>query len=152
MANKTIADLELTAARVVQEYINTHSESTLKKKIIGELDSHVKKILYGTMGFSINYGSPAVDHCNGREPAITRWVKEQSEGIVKEWFSNLPETTFKLTTEMEDALVKEYRQSFMRTASRKVREAADLAARNIVREMALDAINPLQLVAEEDDV
>lgn len=96
LKEKDIKRIEKGIDDTVSKYI-----ADLPGRIWGILD----KIVLGALGFSDSWGRIEVDHCNGREPFVAKFIGDQAKKVCEE---AVAKHELALTPEFDAALRKEY--------------------------------------------
>jgi len=110
-------------------------------KIREMLDERLHDTIAKLLGFDDSYGRWEIDHCNGRNSPITRYLDEKVRDAVRCWleehFCDLPEPS----DEWYEALRNDYLGAYKSHLRRRASLLAERAARDRLDLLLRDAID-----------
>ena len=108
----------VTAATEVAN--DAHGES-VAKEIVSDLNKQKRDVTLRLLGLDSRWGKAwEVDHCNGRESPITKYLAEESQETIRAWVNEA--VTEVLTTEMKSKIMKDAKSALKKEVERQIRD------------------------------
>ena len=106
----------------------------------GEVKGHIKRlldqgrdqILFGLMGFRKSWDKWEVDHCNGREPAVSQMLKSHVKQGLEEWLAEQAGDMPKPPASVLAMIREEYKKELSRTLVKQAKDQAWTDANDIL--------------------
>lgn len=108
----------VTAATEVAN--DAHGES-VAKEIVNDLNKQKRAVTLRLLGLDSRYGREwEVDHCNGRESPITKYLAEESQETIRAWVNEAVQEV--LTTELKSKIMTAAKGALKKEIERQVRD------------------------------
>lgn len=126
------------------EWITEHSPEKIREFVWAKLDSCLEATMTSGMGFSRSFGRWEVDHCNGRESAVSQYMRSQAADAVQGWLNKQTKKLKLPTKQLQGALAREFDEQFKRALRDKVQQQATKAADDIFDQVIQQVLGKVQ--------
>lgn len=99
---------------------DAHGES-VAQEIVKDLNAQKREVTLRLLGLDNRYGREwEVDHCNGRESPITKYLAEESQETIRAWVNEAVQEV--LTTELKSKIMTAAKGALKKEIERQVRD------------------------------
>jgi hypothetical protein len=107
----------VTAASEVAN--DAHGES-VAKEIVNDLNAQKRDVTLRLLGLDNRWGKWEVDHCNGRESPITKYLAAEAKETIRGWVNEAVQEV--LTTELKSKVMKDAKSALRKGIEEHVRD------------------------------
>ncbi len=149
----TLEKVAALAAKVQKEWLSGLTDAeAVEKHVTALLNRQLEALVAGTLGFDEHWGRWEIHTTNGREPAIAKAIKTETEVVARKMVVDaLANFTSKI--DWVKLIRREYEQAIKVTISHAVEEVAAQEAERLVTSVLQMPIDKLRdaFIAESDE-
>lgn len=113
------AVLKAKFVQAVTEVANDAHAESVTEQIINDLNVQKRQVTLKLLGLEDRWGKWEVDHCNGRESPITKYLAKGAEETIKKWVNEAVAEV--LTTELKNKIMQDAKKAVHREVQNIVR-------------------------------
>jgi hypothetical protein len=113
------AVLKAKFVQAVTEVANDAHAESVTEQIINDLNVQKRQVTLRLLGLEDKWGKWEVDHCNGRESPITKYLADGAEKTIKQWVNDAIKEV--LTTELKDKVMQDAKKAIHKEVQELVR-------------------------------
>jgi histone H3/H4 len=151
---ETLADLNAhilyIQKQAVTEWMNKHSDESIKQKVHELLDSNLKETSLKLLGFDNRWGKWEVDHRSEKHTAAKEYIANLIESSFKEWMDNLVLDEIKRMPKVsiKRAAVNEFKSQIGWNLKRKIKNTVSDLAEEYSEAIAEQLNSEMRLIKE----
>jgi hypothetical protein len=124
---------------IQSELLKRLSDLNIEYEVKRRLDDAATEMVLKALGFSNHWGDWEIDHCNGRQSEVTKFIREKGQAAVLSWFeeqlSNLPS--------LPPKAIKDAKEEYLHKLNYEVRVRLAEAAKEKSKSIVQDILNEL---------
>ena len=103
------AVLKAKFVQAVSDVANDAHAESVTEQIVNDLNAQKRQVTLNLLGLQDRWGKWEVDHCNGRESPITKYLAEGARETIKQWVNEAVAEV--LTTELKSKIMKDAKKA-----------------------------------------